>query len=115
MFRGMDIGSVKITAEEAGQIPHHFIDVVDITQSFSAGQFAEYALKVIPEIVSRGRVPMVVGGTGLYIRMMMEGPSGAPTSTPQTKAMIEDMVKQDKGEWGVRCAWVCGLVPQHTL
>ena len=113
MFRGMDIGSAKITAEEAGKVPHHFIDVVDVTEAFSAGQFAEYALKVIPEIVSRGRVPMVVGGTGLYIRMMMEGPSGAPTSTPQTKATVEDMVKQDGGVWEVRCVSGCVCAYRH--
>lgn len=97
----MDIGSAKIRRDEMRGIPHHLIDVVDITQSFSAGQYAQQTEGIIEDILSRGHVPMVVGGSGLYFRTLMEGPSNAPQSTPTTKAMVEDMLQSDK-EWESR-------------
>jgi len=67
VYRGMDIGTAKITEEEMGGIPHHLIDVLDPDEPFSVALFQEWCRKLIPEISSRGQLPFIVGGTGLYI------------------------------------------------
>lgn len=67
VYRGMDIGTAKITVEEMGGIPHHLIDVLDPGEPFSVALFQEWCRKLIPEIAGRGRLPFIVGGTGLYI------------------------------------------------
>ncbi|WP_178019425.1 tRNA (adenosine(37)-N6)-dimethylallyltransferase MiaA [uncultured Paenibacillus sp.] len=67
VYRGMDIGTAKITEEEMGGVPHHLIDVLEPDQPFSVALFQEWCRKLIPEITGRGRLPFIVGGTGLYI------------------------------------------------
>lgn len=67
IYRGMDIGTAKPTMEEQGRVPHHGINLINPDETFSAAQFKEYALKVIQEIHRRGKLPILVGGTGLYI------------------------------------------------
>lgn len=67
VYRGMDIGTAKITPEEMDGIPHHLIDVLDPNEPFSVAQFQEWCRQLIPEIHSRGHLPFIVGGTGLYI------------------------------------------------
>ncbi|MGG1612297.1 tRNA (adenosine(37)-N6)-dimethylallyltransferase MiaA [Paenibacillus phoenicis] len=67
VYRGMDIGTAKITKEEMGGIPHHLIDVLDPDEPFSVALFQEWCRKLIPEITERGHLPIIVGGTGLYI------------------------------------------------
>ncbi|MFR9708946.1 tRNA (adenosine(37)-N6)-dimethylallyltransferase MiaA [Paenibacillus sp. MB22_1] len=67
VYRGMDIGTAKITKEEMGGIPHHLIDVLDPDEPFSVALFQEWCRKLIPEITERGHLPFIVGGTGLYI------------------------------------------------
>ncbi|MGA7817632.1 tRNA (adenosine(37)-N6)-dimethylallyltransferase, partial [Caballeronia sp.] len=66
VYRGMDIGTAKPTADERALAPHHLIDVIDPTESYSAAQFRDDALRLVKEIESRGRVPLLVGGTMLY-------------------------------------------------
>jgi tRNA dimethylallyltransferase len=73
VYRGMDIGTAKATAEERRRVPHHLIDVADPDQDFTTADFIRLARKAIGEIDARGRLPMVVGGTGLYIRTLTEG------------------------------------------
>ncbi|MFD1175650.1 tRNA (adenosine(37)-N6)-dimethylallyltransferase MiaA [Paenibacillus puldeungensis] len=67
VYRGMDIGTAKITPEEMDGVPHHLIDVLDPNEPFSVAQFQEWCRQLIPEIHSRGHLPFIVGGTGLYI------------------------------------------------
>ncbi len=67
IYRGMDIGTAKPTAEDQREIPHHLIDVRNPDESFSAAEFKELALRAIEDISSRGNVPIMVGGTGLYV------------------------------------------------
>ncbi|GJM81703.1 tRNA dimethylallyltransferase [Paenibacillus sp. HMSSN-139] len=67
VYRGMDVGTAKITEEEMGGVPHHLIDVLEPDQPFSVAMFQEWCRKLIPEITGRGRLPFIVGGTGLYI------------------------------------------------
>lgn len=99
----MDIGSAKISSDTCQRVPHHLIDIVNIRDPFSAADFSQQADRAIKDILSRGRVPMVVGGTGLYIRILMEGATGAPPSTGESKEMVEEMVKEDGGVWETRC------------
>jgi tRNA dimethylallyltransferase len=73
IYRGMDIGTAKPTMAQRGGVPHHLIDVVDPDQPFSAADFAVAANQAIDGIVSRGKLPIVVGGTGLYIRALLHG------------------------------------------
>ncbi|MGH1647411.1 tRNA (adenosine(37)-N6)-dimethylallyltransferase MiaA [Enterococcus gilvus] len=71
VYRGLDIGTAKVTLEEQAGVLHHLIDVRDIDQSYSAAYFQQAAREVIQEITDRGKVPIVVGGTGLYIQSLL--------------------------------------------
>jgi len=73
VFRGLDLGSGKITAEESQGIPHHLIDVCDPGDFFSMHDFQRLAYEAIDDILSRGKLPILVGGTGLYIASVTEG------------------------------------------
>ena len=71
VYRGMDIGSAKIRPEEMEGVRHHLIDVLDPAQSFDVVQFQSLAKEAIEEITSRGRIPILVGGTGFYIQSVV--------------------------------------------
>ncbi|UTH12573.1 tRNA (adenosine(37)-N6)-dimethylallyltransferase MiaA [Macrococcoides canis] len=71
VYRGMDIGSAKITQEEMEGIPHHLIDILNPDEPYSAAQFKAHAEKLIEDIYNRGKTPMIVGGTGLYIQSVL--------------------------------------------
>lgn len=71
VYRGMDIGSAKVTQEEMEGIPHHLIDELDPSEEFHVVKFQEYAKKYIHEIHERGRIPILVGGTGFYIQAVL--------------------------------------------
>lgn len=73
VYRGMDIGTAKVTEEERRAVVHHLIDVADIDCPFSAGMFADMASDVIDGIAARGKVPLLVGGTGLYVDAVTAG------------------------------------------
>ncbi len=102
VFRGMDIGSAKIRPDEMRGIPHHLLDVADVNSVYSAGEYASQAVRLCGDIVRRGAVPLVVGGSGLYLRSLMEGPSGAPPSSPSSRGRVDDMLAQDHGVWDKR-------------
>jgi tRNA dimethylallyltransferase len=90
VYRGMDVGTAKPDAIERARVPHHLIDVVEPTEAYSAGRFRDAALRLIPEIAARGRVPIVVGGTMLYFRALTEGLSDLPTADPEIRAELEE-------------------------
>ena len=71
IYRGLDIGTAKVTPAEAQGIPHHLIDIKDPGESFSVAEFQHLAREKIDEITSRGKLPMIVGGTGLYIQALL--------------------------------------------
>ncbi len=71
IYRTLDIGTAKVTTEEMEGIPHHLIDVRDITESYSAADFQATARQVIDEIYARGKLPIIAGGTGLYIQSLL--------------------------------------------
>ena len=79
VYRGFDIGSAKPDASIRSRVPHHLIDVVDPDQEFNAAAFQSMAEDAIKEVGSRGHTPIVVGGTGLYLRVLFHGLFPAPT------------------------------------
>src|SRR5258705_150104 len=89
VYRGLDIGTAKPSRSQRARIPHHLIDVVDITEAFDAAQFARLAHQAILEIQSRNRIPILCGGTGLYFQALLEGLGDAPPSNPGLRAELE--------------------------
>ncbi len=73
VYKGMDIGTAKPTKEDFKKIPHHLFDICEITERFSAGEYAKKASTVILDIFERGKLPIIVGGTGLYTRALVKG------------------------------------------
>ncbi len=71
IYQGMDIGTAKVSLEEACGIPHHMIDIVNPNTRFTVAEYQEMALKIIDDIYSRGKTPIIVGGTGLYINSLI--------------------------------------------
>jgi tRNA dimethylallyltransferase len=71
VYKGMDIGSAKITKEEMQGVPHHLIDILDPTKDFSVADFKDLAKKAASDIYKRGKIPMLVGGTGFYIQSLL--------------------------------------------
>lgn len=89
IYRGMDIGTAKPTAEELRRAPHRLIDICDPAEAYSAADFSRDARAAITEIVAAGRTPLLVGGTMLYFKALLEGLSPMPPSDPQIRAAIE--------------------------
>ena len=89
VYRGLDIGTAKPTAEERARVPHHLIDVVELTEPFDAAKFVELARQAESEIGGRGRVPIFCGGTGLYFKAYLEGLGHAPPSDENLRAELE--------------------------
>jgi tRNA dimethylallyltransferase len=73
VYRGLDIGSAKVSEVERREVPHHLLDVVGPDQDFSAAEYARLARSAVREVASRGKIPIVAGGTGLYLRALLEG------------------------------------------
>jgi tRNA dimethylallyltransferase len=90
VYRGMDIGTAKPSREELAQIPHHLIDILDPTQSYSAAQFATDATRLMAEINARGKLALLVGGTMLYFKALIEGLDTMPAATPELRAQIDE-------------------------
>lgn len=89
VFRGMDIGTAKPGTTERAAVPHHLIDIVEPTESYSAARFRADALRLLREITSRGRIPLLVGGTMLYFKALREGLSVLPQADDSVRAAIE--------------------------
>ncbi len=89
VYRGMDIGTAKPSREELAQVPHHLIDIMDPSQSYSAAEFAKDATQCIGEIRSRGKTPLLVGGTMLYLKALLEGLNDMPAADLQVREHIQ--------------------------
>jgi len=89
IYRGMDIGTSKPTAEEQAQAPHHLVDLVDPDISYSAGRYARDARAAAACVHGRGRLVVLAGGTGLYIRAFLEGLVGTGGADPELRAELE--------------------------
>jgi tRNA dimethylallyltransferase len=89
VYRGMDIGTAKPPREEQAQVPHHLIDITDPLQAYSAAEFVRDAQRLIEEITARGRTALLVGGTMLYFKALMQGLDDMPRADPAVRARIE--------------------------
>ncbi len=94
VFKGMDIGTAKPSAEELAVAPHHLIDIIEPTAAYSAAQFAEDATRLIAEIDARGRIPVLVGGTMLYVKSLLEPLSKLPQGDVEFRAHIDQRASQ---------------------
>ena len=89
VYRRLDVGTAKPSAEERARVPHHLLDVVEPDEQYSAGRYAHEARAAVAAISSRGRVPFVVGGTGLYIRAFIEGLPAPVGRDEEIRARLE--------------------------
>jgi tRNA dimethylallyltransferase len=94
VYRGMDIGTAKPTLAERATVPHHLIDILDPSEAYSAARFAADAARLIAEIRGRGRLPLLVGGTMLYFKALVEGIDALPAADPAVRAMLDAEASQ---------------------
>jgi len=89
VYRGMDLGTAKPTREARERVPHHLIDILDPEESYSAGRFVADAVTLIAAIRARGRIPLLVGGTMLYLRALNAGLADLPRGTLELRHAID--------------------------
>ncbi len=94
VYRGMDIGTAKASLEERVEFPHHLIDICDLAESFNVAQFYERATDSIREILARGHVPVVVGGTGFYLHALLYGPPQGPPASVEVRQKLEEDIEK---------------------
>ncbi len=94
IYQGMDIGTAKPTAEEQALAPHRLLDILDPAQAYSAADFRRDALAQMAEITASGRIPLLVGGTMLYFKALLEGLSPLPAADPDVRARIEQQAAE---------------------
>ena len=89
VYRGMDIGTAKPTAEDRARVPHHLLDILSPDEAFTASDFRREAAAAIADIDRRGKKAIVVGGTGLYIRALLDGLVDSPTGDPELRRQFD--------------------------
>jgi len=90
VYRGFDIGTAKVPAAERQGIPHHLIDIIGQDQLFTAGDYARVATSALRQIAERGRIPIVAGGTGFYLRALLDGLFPGPSRDETLRTRLED-------------------------
>jgi len=91
VYRGLDLGTAKPSPADRARVPHHLLDVCNLSESFDVAQFIRLAQKAVEEIRARGRVPVFCGGTGLYFKAFLSGLGDAPSANPELRATLEAM------------------------
>jgi tRNA dimethylallyltransferase len=99
VYRGMNLGTAKPTQDERARLPHHLIDVADPDQPFTAGEYSRQARATLRQIASRGRLPIVTGGTGLYLRALTEGLFAGPERQHELRARLERSRAKHSEAW----------------
>ena len=98
IYQGMDIGTAKPSQEEQRMVPHHMLDIVTPADHYTVADYAERATAVIHDILQRGKLPLLVGGTGLYLKALMHGLSlGVTRSDPAIRARLEALSDEPGG------------------
>ena len=96
VYRGMDIGTGKLSEDEMGGIRHHLIDVLEPDEDFNVSKFRELAIGAIDDILSRGKLPIIVGGTGFYIKSLLyTGETSDPGKDPEYKDLLKARAKEE--------------------
>ncbi|MCP2256784.1 tRNA dimethylallyltransferase [Streptoalloteichus tenebrarius] len=88
LYRGMDIGTAKLTVEERRGVPHHLLDVLDVTETASVAAYQRQTRRTVEELLAAGRVPVLVGGSGLYVRAVLDELE-FPGTDPEVRARLE--------------------------
>ena len=96
VYRGMDLGTAKPTAEERARVRHHLVDVTEPDQPFTAGEYSRRARAALKEITARGKLPIVTGGTGLYLRALTEGLFAGPERQEALRARLEHSLARSR-------------------
>ena len=99
VYRGMDLGTAKPTPEERARLPHHLIDVANPDQPFTAGEYSRQARAALREIAGRGRLPIVTGGTGLYLRALTEGLFAGPERQEELRQRLHRSAQKRGSAW----------------
>jgi len=94
VYRYMDIGTAKPSMDDRARIPHHCIDIRLPSDDFSAGEYGTLAQGAIREILTRGRLPLLVGGSGLYVRAAVDGLFEGPKKDPEVRLQLEERLEQ---------------------
>jgi tRNA dimethylallyltransferase len=97
LYRGFDIGTAKTPVSERRGIPHHLIDILDPREEFTAGEYARVARPVLRDISARGRLPVVAGGTGFYVRALLEGLFPGPS---RDEGLRQDLAQREQRRGG---------------
>ncbi|MBM4319901.1 MAG: tRNA (adenosine(37)-N6)-dimethylallyltransferase MiaA [Deltaproteobacteria bacterium] len=98
VYRGLDIGSGKATAEQRARVPHHCLDLVAPDQLFDAASYRRHAEAALADLYARGRLAVVTGGTGLYVRALLFGLLPAPGASPELRARLEEELRRSSVE-----------------
>ncbi|VXB56823.1 delta(2)-isopentenylpyrophosphate tRNA-adenosine transferase [Burkholderia sp. 8Y] len=110
VYRHMDIGTAKPSAAERAAARHHLIDIIDPAESYSAAQFRADALRLVGEIIARGNVPLLVGGTMLYYKALTQGLNDLPAADPAVRATLDADAARDG--WPALHARLAAVDPQ---
>lgn len=94
VYRGMDIGTAKPEADVLQQYPHHLVDIIEPSESYSVGNFRHDALALMADITARGKIPLLVGGTMLYFKALQQGLSDLPAADSTIRAKLEAEAEQ---------------------
>ena len=97
VYRGLDAGTAKPSADDRRRVPHHLVDVRDPREAFSAGEFGRLAREAAREILGRGRLPILCGGTGFYVRVFFEGLFEGPTRDEELRRALDAAGKRHPG------------------
>ena len=93
IYKFLDIGTSKPSREDRKRVPHHFIDILEPTQDYNAGTFANEARERILEVAGRGKLPILVGGSGLYVKGVIDGFFEGPGQDPEIRTQLEERLK----------------------
>ncbi len=110
VYRGMDIGTAKPSASVRAVVPHHLVDIVDVADTYSAGRFVRDAILAIKDITARGRLPLMVGGTHLYLRALRDGLANLPQADPSIRQRLNS--EAASAGWPALHARLAGVDPE---
>jgi tRNA dimethylallyltransferase len=99
VYRGMDLGTAKPSVEERKRLPHHLIDVAEPDEPFTAGEYSRRARAVLRDIAARSRLPIVTGGTGLYLRALIEGLFAGPVRHEDLRERLRQLAQKRGSAW----------------
>ena len=115
VYRGMDIGTAKVTPAEMQGVPHHLLDIADPSENFSAARWVDAAAEAAENVFARGKVPILVGGTGLYIDSLLSGRDFAESGDPALRAELSAEYDRIGGEAFREKLWAVDPARAETL